>query len=242
VNEARPNSCLPSSRNPEDLNSEIARNGDAMERYTKSMSGLIQALKKMPGIGPKSAERIAFHILRLPHNEAKALAYSILKVKESIKFCNICGNLSEQDTCQICSNPQRDKETICIVEQPTDIISIEKSSAFDGLYHVLGGSLSPLDGVGPENLRVAELLARVRTGKIKEIIIATDSDSEGETTALYLARLLKKEKACLPADRHGLPAGRVKVSRIAYGLPMGSNLEYADQVTLARALKGRTAI
>lgn len=199
-----------------------------MEKYTKSMSRLIQALKKMPGIGPKSAERIAFHILRLPHSEAKSLAYSILKVKESIKFCKVCGNLSEEDACAICNDSRRDRETICVVEQPTDIVSIEKSAAFHGLYHVLGGALSPLDGVGPENLRISELVARVRTSKVKEVIIATDSDSEGETTALYLSRVLKKEKA--------------KVSRIAYGLPMGSNLEYADQVTLAKALNGRGPI
>jgi recombination protein RecR len=196
-----------------------------MEKYTKSMSRLIQGLTKMPGIGPKSAERMAFHILRLPHSEAKALAYSILKVKESIRFCKICGNLSEEDTCIVCDNPQRDKGIVCVVEQPTDIISIEKSGVFNGVYHVLGGSLSPLDGVGPENLRIKELLSRIKMRKIDEIIVATDSDSEGETTALYLARLLKKEK--------------VKVTRIAYGLPMGSNLEYADQVTLAKALKGR---
>jgi recombination protein RecR len=198
-----------------------------MEKYTKSMSRLIQALKKMPGVGPKSAERMAFHILRLPLQEAKALAYSILKVKESIRFCKICGNLSEEDACAICDNPQRNKETICVVEQPTDIISIEKSNVFNGVYHVLGGSLSPLDGVGPESLRIKELLLRIKSRKAEEIIIATDSDSEGETTALYLARLLKKEK--------------VKVTRIAYGLPMGSNLEYADQLTLAKALNGRQA-
>ena len=190
------------------------------------MTKLIQALKKMPGVGPKSAERMAFHILRLPHAEAKALAYSILKVKESIRFCKICGNLSEEDSCAICNNEQRDKTIICVVQQPTDIVSIEKSASYSGLYHVLGGSLSPLDGVGPESLRIKELVARVKTSKVKEVIIATDSDSEGETTALYLSRLLKKEK--------------VQVSRIAYGLPMGSNLEYADQVTLAKALKGRT--
>ena len=199
-----------------------------MEKYTKSMSKLIQGLKKMPGLGPKSAERIAFHILRLPHQEAKTLAYSILKVKESIKFCKICANLSEEDSCAICSNSQRDKSIICVIEQPTDIIAIEKSNAFNGLYHVLGGALSPLDGVGPENLRIRELIARIRTTKAKEVIIATDSDSEGETTALYLSRLLKKEK--------------INVTRIAYGLPMGSNLEYADQVTLAKALKGRNPI
>jgi recombination protein RecR len=199
-----------------------------MEKYTKSMEKLIQAIKKMPGIGPKSAERIAFHILRLPHSEAKALAYSILKVKESIRFCKICGNLSEEDACSICSNPQRDKDIVCVVEQPADIVSIEKSAAYRGLYHVLGGALSPLDGVGPENLRITELLARIKASRIKEAIIATDSDSEGETTALYLGRLLKKEK--------------VKVSRIAYGLPMGSNLEYADQVTVAKAMQGRTQV
>lgn len=199
-----------------------------VEKYTRSMTGLINALKKMPGIGPKSAERIAFHILRLPQSEAKTLAYSILKMKESIRFCKVCGNLSEDDMCGICSNPQRHKDLLCVVEQPTDIVAIEKSSAFSGLYHVLGGALSPLDGVGPDNLRISELMARIRTGKIREVILATDSDSEGETTAMYLSSLLKKEK--------------VKVSRIAYGLPMGSNLEYADQVTLAKALQGRTTI
>jgi recombination protein RecR len=198
-----------------------------MEKYTKSMSRLIHALRKMPGVGPKSAERMAFHILRLPLVEAKSLAYSILKVKESIRFCRICGNLSEEDACAICDNPQRDKGIICVIEQPADIISIEKSGAFSGVYHVLGGSLSPLDGVGPENLRIKELLSRIKTGKAKEIIIATDSDSEGETTALYLSRLLRKEK--------------VEVTRIAYGLPMGSNLEYADQLTMAKAMKGRQA-
>jgi len=199
-----------------------------MEKYTQSMYKLIQVLKKMPGVGPKSAERMAFYILRLPHSEAKSLAYSILKVKESIRFCKVCGNLSEQDTCAICSNLQRDKKTVCVIEQPTDIIAIEKSGAFNGVYHVLGGSLSPLDGVGPENLRIKELVARIKTQKIEEVIIATDSDSEGETTALYLSKLLKKEKT--------------KVTRIAYGLPMGSNLEYADQPTLAKALKGRNPI
>lgn len=199
-----------------------------MEKYTQSMSKLIQALKKMPGVGPKSAERMAFYILRLSPAEAKVLAYSILKVKESIRFCKICGNLSEQDSCAICSNPQRDKKTVCVIEQPADIIAIEKSGSFDGVYHVLGGSLSPLDGVGPENLRIKELIGRIKAQKIEEVIIATDSDSEGETTALYLAKLLKRE--------------RPKVTRIAYGLPMGSNLEYADQPTLAKALKGRNPI
>lgn len=199
-----------------------------MEKYTKSMSRLIQALKKMPGVGPKSAERMAFHILRLPHSEAKSLAYSILKVKESIRFCKVCGNLSEEENCGICNDPQRNKEMICVVQQPTDIVSIEKSGVFHGLYHVLGGALSPLDGVGPENLRISELLGRLKTSRVKEVIIATDSDSEGETTALYLVKLLKNQK--------------LRLTRIAYGLPMGSSLEYADQVTLAKALEGRIPV
>ncbi len=199
-----------------------------MEKYTKSMSRLIQAFKKMPGVGPKSAERMAFHILRLSHSEAKSLAYSILKVKESIRFCKVCGNLSEEDACNICNNPQRDRNIVCVVEQPTDIISIEKSGAFKGLYHVLDGTITQLDGVDPENLRIKELLARVRQQKLEEVIVATDSDSEGETTALYVSGILKKEK--------------INVTRIAYGLPMGSNLEYADQLTLAKALKGRNPI
>lgn len=199
-----------------------------MEKYTKSMSRLIQALKKMPGVGPKSAERMAFHILRLPHSEAKSLAYSILKVKESIRFCKVCGNLSEEENCGICNDPQRNKEMICVVQQPTDIVAIEKSGVFHGLYHVLGGALSPLDGVGPENLRISELLGRLKTSRVKEVIIATDSDSEGETTALYLVKLLKNQK--------------LRLTRIAYGLPMGSSLEYADQVTLAKALEGRIPV
>lgn len=191
------------------------------------MTELIDGLKKMPGVGPKSAERMAFHILRLPHSEAKALAYSILRVKETIRFCNICGNLSEQENCHICTNPNRDREIVCVVQQPKDIISIEKAAVFRGVYHVLGGALSPLDGVGPENLRISELIERTKQ-IVKEIIIATDSDSEGETTFLYLTKLLR-----------GAP---VKVTRIAYGLPMGSNLEYADQVTIAKALQDRRVV
>ena len=196
-----------------------------MTTYTQSMSGLIHALKKMPGIGPKSAERIAFHILRLPQNEAKALAFSILKVKEKIRFCTRCGNLSEEDSCHICKDLNRDSSILCVVEQPNDILAIEKSACFRGLYHVLGAALSPLDGIGPQNLRIKELLTRLKKEKIQEIIIATDSDSDGETTALYLANLLKKQE--------------VKVSRIAFGLPAGTNLEYADEVTLSSAIEGR---
>lgn len=196
-----------------------------MQGYTKSMSNLIQAFRRMPGLGPKSAERIAFYILRLPQKEAKALAYSILKVKEKIKFCSRCGNLSEEDICDICKNQTRDSSIICVVEQPNDIFAIEKTAIFRGLYHVLGGALSPLDGIEPRNLRIKELFERLKRERIKEVIIATDSDSEGETTALYLANQLKRRQ--------------VMVTRIAFGLPVGTNLEYADAVTLSNAIEGR---
>ena len=199
-----------------------------MKNYTSSMSDLIQALRKMPGLGPKSAERIAFHILRIPPKEAKALAYSILKVKEKIRFCSRCGNLSEEDMCAICKDQNRDSSIICVVEQPNDILAVEKTSVFKGLYHVLGGALSPLDGIEPHNLRIKELSNRLKREKIKEVIIATDSDSEGETTALYLTDLLKKTQ--------------LKVTRIAFGLPAGTSLEYADEVTLSSAIEGRRQI
>ncbi len=199
-----------------------------MDAYTKSMSSLINALKQMPGIGPKSAQRIAFYILRLPQKEARILAYSILKAKEKIRFCNRCGNLSEEDFCSICNDSGCDDSIICVMEKPNDILAIEKASAFKGIYHVLGGSLSPLDGIEPRNLRVKELFERLKKEKIKEVIIATDSDSEGETTALYLANQLKK--------------AQIKTSRIAFGLPMGSNLEYADELTLSNAIEGRRQI
>lgn len=196
-----------------------------MENYTKSMAVLIDALKKMPGLGPKSAERIAFHILRLGQKEAKMLAYSILKVKEKIRFCLRCGNLSEEDYCNVCKDTSRDTSIICVVEQPNDILAVEKTAVFRGLYHVLGGALSPLDGIEPRALRIKELFDRIKKEKIKEVIIATDSDSDGETTALYLTQGLKKEN--------------VKISRIAFGLPVGTNLEYADEVTLSSAIEGR---
>lgn len=189
------------------------------------MSNLINALRRMPGIGPKSAERMAFHILRIPPKEAKALAFLILEVKEKIKFCSRCGNLSEEERCDVCKDPYRDNSLLCIVEQPNAIIAIEKALTFKGIYHVLGGALSPLDDVEPKDLRIKELFQRLKTEKIKEIIIATDTDSEGETTALYLASQLKKSS--------------VKVTRIALGLPAGTNLEYADEVTLSSAIEGR---
>lgn len=192
------------------------------------MFALIEVLKKMPGLGPKSAERIAFHILKLPQKEAKTLAYSILKMKEKIRFCSRCGNLSEEDLCNVCKDASRDNSIICVVEQPNDILAVEKTSVYKGLYHVLGGALSPLDGIEPQNLRIKELFERLKNEKIKEVIIATDSDSEGETTALYLATQLKKTQ--------------VKATRIASGLPAGANLEYADEVTLSNAIEGRRVL
>ncbi len=192
------------------------------------MEKLIAEFTKLPGIGPKSAERIVMHILKSPREHAAALSESIIKLKDAIVFCRNCFNLSEGEVCHICSDPQRDKTTVLVVESPKDILAIEKTGSYRGLYHVLLGSISPLDGVGPDELKIKELLRRIKADKIKEVILATDADTEGETTALYLSQLLKNQS--------------VKTSRIAYGLPVGSHLEYADQATLARALEGRNQI
>lgn len=199
-----------------------------MSGYTNTIERLIELFKKMPGIGPKSAERLMLYILRSSNQWAKELAQTILKVKESIRFCKICNNLSEAEVCQICSDAARDKSIICVVEQPQDVSIIEKTGSYKGLYHVLGGALSPLDAIGPGELKINELIKRINKGDIKEVIIATDSDTEGEITALYLVKLIK-------------PLG-VKITRIAYGIPMGTNLEYADQATLTKALEGRRDI
>ncbi len=199
-----------------------------MAVYTKAMEQLISHFKKMPGIGQKSAERIAFYILKLSKEDASAFANAILKVNETIKYCKLCGNLTEENLCHICKNPRRDPSIICVVEDPKDILAIEKSGQFIGLYHVLFGVISPLDGIGPDDIRVKELIARAKEGTVKEIIIATDSDTEGETTALYIAEELKNFK--------------LKITRIAYGIPVGSNLEYVDQATLTKALEGRRTI
>jgi recombination protein RecR len=199
-----------------------------MPGYTKTMEKLIAEFTKLPGIGPKSAERIVMHILKSPRENAASLAESVIKLKDTIGFCKDCFNLSEGEVCHICSDPQRDKTTVLVVESPKDILAIEKTGAYRGLYHVLLGAISPLDGIGPDDLKIKELLRRIRSDKIKEVILATDADTEGETTALYLSQLLKSQG--------------VKTSRIAYGLPVGSHLEYADQATLARALEGRNQI
>lgn len=199
-----------------------------MPGYTKTMEKLISEFTKLPGIGPKSAERIVMHILKSPRENAASLSDSIIKLKDTIGFCRNCFNLSEGDVCHICGDPQRDKATILVVESPKDILAIERTGAYRGLYHVLLGAISPLDGMGPDDLKIKELLRRIKSDKIKEVILATDADTEGETTALYLSQVLKYQG--------------VKTSRIAYGLPVGSHLEHADQATLERALEGRNQI
>jgi len=189
------------------------------------MQELIDCFKNMPGIGSKTAERMAFHVLKAPAEEMAKFSSIIRKVKEDVRFCKKCGNLSESETCSICNDPRRDKTLVCVVEEPKDLILIEKSGRYRGVYHVLFGVISPLDGIGPEELTIKELLNRIKEDKVKEVIVATDSNAEGETTALYLSEHIKPLK--------------VKVSRIAYGIPVGGNLEYADQATLIRAIEGR---
>lgn len=198
-----------------------------MKGFPVSMSALVNEFSKMPGIGPKTAERLAFYILRSSKNEAEAFSKAILKVKESVRFCKECYNLSEDELCEICKSSSRDRTVLCVVEEPNDINTIEKALGFDGLYHVLLGSLSPLDGIGPSELKAVELLERVKKGSFKEIVIATGFNTEGEATALYLVRALK---GC---------GCKAKITRIAYGIPVGSALQHADQATISKAFEGR---
>jgi recombination protein RecR len=193
--------------------------------YEGAIQDLIDALGRLPGIGPKSAQRIAFHILQAEPEIAAALVDSIRTVKERVKFCTTCGNVSEEDECRICRDPRRESSSICVVEESKDVIAIERTREFRGKYHVLGGAISPIDGIGPEQLRIRELMLRLSDPEIKEVILATDPNLEGEATATYLARMIK------PLD--------IKVSRLASGLPVGGDLEYADEVTLGRAFEGR---
>jgi recombination protein RecR len=192
------------------------------------LARLIDEFHKLPGIGPKSAQRLAYYLLRMPAAEAHALAAAILEVKERVTLCSACQNVTESDPCRVCSDERRDRTTICVVEEPLDILAVERAGAYRGLYHVLHGAISPMDGVGPEDLKVAELLRRLRSGEVKEVILATNPNLEGEATAMYLTRLIK-------------PLGP-KVTRLARGLPVGGDLEYADDVTLARALEGRQEV
>ena len=193
--------------------------------YEGIIQDLIDELGRLPGVGPKSAQRIAFHIIQSDRVDVTRLAEVLKTVKERVKFCMICGNISEEDLCKICRDPRRDKTAICVVEESKDVLAIEKTREFKGKYHVLGGAISPIDGVGPENLRIKELMTRLAVTEISEIIIATDPNLEGEATATYLTRLIK-------------PLG-IKVSRLASGLPVGGDLEYADEITLGRAFEGR---
>jgi recombination protein RecR len=193
--------------------------------YEGIIQDLIDELGRLPGVGPKSAQRIAFHIIQSERVDVTRLAEVLKTVKERVKFCAICGNITEEELCKICRDPRRDNTSICVVEESKDVIAIEKTREFKGKYHVLGGAISPIDGIGPENLRIRELMQRLAEIQIAEVIIATDPNLEGEATATYLTRLIK-------------PIG-VKVSRLASGLPVGGDLEYADEVTLGRAFEGR---
>lgn len=199
-----------------------------MSGFPVSMRSLIEELSKMPGIGPKSAQRLAFYILRSSSEDAAALSGAILKVKDSVRFCKTCNNLSDEETCEICNSSSRNRSLLCVVEEPNDIITIERAGDFNGIYHVLLGSLSPLDGIGPSDLKIKELLDRVKREKFKEIIIATDFNTEGEATSLYLVRVLKSSGAV--------------ITRVAYGIPVGGDLQYADQATIIKAFEGRREI
>lgn len=199
-----------------------------MSTYTESIEKLIERLIRLPGVGRRSAERIVNYILGAPKEDIRGLSEAITKVKESVRFCRVCNNLSEEELCRICRDDRRHKDVICIVEKPADVTAMEKAGVFRGVYHVLLGSISPIDGRGPGDLKIDELLQRLKQNNIKEVIIATDADTEGETTALYLTRLIK-------------PLG-VNLSRIGLGLPVGSNLEYADSSTLSKSLESRRTI
>lgn len=199
-----------------------------MPGYIRSIENLIVEFSKLPGIGPRSAERIVHHLLRGSLANAQALAAAILEVKEKTRHCRVCNNLAEHELCFICDDQRRDRNLLCIVEESKDVTLLEKVGSFKGVYHVLLGVLSPLDNIGPGDLKIGQLIGRIKQNNFREVIIATDFDNEGELTALFLAKVLKPLK--------------VKTTRIAYGIPLGSNLEYADEVTLARALEGRRGI
>jgi len=192
--------------------------------FSPAVENLVAQLTRLPGVGTRTAHRLAFHLLRVPKDEAQALAAAIEEVKERVRFCAECGNLTEEERCEICRDERRDRALVCVVEQPADLISVERTAEFRGLYHVLGGALSPIDGIEPGHLRIDELMSRVERNGIEEVVLATNPNMTGEATAAYLADRLR---------------GRVRVTRLASGLPVGGDLEYADEVTLGRALTGR---
>lgn len=193
--------------------------------YAEPIAHLIEELTKLPGIGPKTAQRLAFHLLHMDKKVVQDIAMSIIDAREKVKYCSVCCNLTDQDPCRICASTERDKTTICVVQEPRDVVAMEKTREYKGLYHVLQGALNPMEGIGIEDIRVKELVGRLGDGKVNEVILCTNPNTEGETTAMYIARYIK-------------PLG-IKVTRIARGLPMGGDLEYADEVTLAKALEGR---
>jgi recombination protein RecR len=193
--------------------------------YEGVVQDLIDELGRLPGVGPKSAQRIAFHLLAADPTDVRRLVHVLTEVKDKVRFCKTCGNVAEAEECRICRDPRRDRTVICVVEEPKDVVAIEKTREFRGRYHVLGGAISPIEGIGPDDLRVRELMTRLADGEVTELILATDPNLEGEATATYLARLVK------PMD--------LRVTRLASGLPVGGDLEYADEVTLGRAFEGR---
>lgn len=196
-----------------------------MDYYVSPLQNLIDEFRKLPGIGNKTAQRLAYHVLNLPEEKAAKFANAIIDAKKKITYCKICQNFSDRDECSVCSNPARDKGLICVVENPKDVIQMEKTNEFKGTYHVLHGAISPMDNVGPDDIKIKELMSRVTGGEVREVIMATNPNLEGETTAMYISKLLK-------------PFG-VKVTRIAHGVPVGGELEFADEITLAKALQWR---
>ena len=196
--------------------------------YEGAVQDLIDELGRLPGVGPKSAQRIAFHLLAADPADVRRLTSALTEVKDKVRFCSVCGNVSEQEQCRVCRDPRRDLSVICVVEESKDVVAIEKTREFRGRYHVLGGAISPIEGIGPDDLRVRELMVRLQDDTVRELILATDPNLEGEATATYLARLVK-------------PMG-LKVTRLASGLPVGGDLEYADEVTLGRAFSGRRTV
>lgn len=199
-----------------------------MNYYSTSMAQLIEQLAKLPGIGRKTAQRLAFYVIGMSNSDVHSLAEAIINAKEGVRYCKICTNLTDREVCNICSNEKRNSSIICVVEDPRDVVAMERTREFKGYYHVLHGAISPLEGIGPEDIKIKELLVRLSGDKVEEVIIATNPNIEGEATAIYISKLLK-------------PAG-IKVTRIAHGIPVGGDLEYADEITLAKALEGRREI
>lgn len=199
-----------------------------MDYYVSPLQNLIEEFEKLPGIGSKTAQRLAYHILNQPPEKTEKFAEALINAKDKICYCRICQNLSDTEVCSICSNPERDKSIICVTENPRDVLQMEKTNEFKGLYHVLHGAISPMDNIGPDDLRIKELMQRISEGGVKEVIMATNPNLEGETTAMYLSKLIK-------------PFG-IKTTRIAHGVPVGGELEFADEITLSKALQWRVEL